>query len=133
VPGYPPRAAIARDRRASARGLRGKLRLKTVAFAFNAVAVLIGLMSFYGLWAIINDLRAAIGWWCIPAVVGGLAPWILLWWRIARHMYRLPDADPHQQRGLDAGLLDKPMQSLALVLILTTPLFVYLFVRGLML
>ncbi len=106
--------------------------MRFAAFTVNAVAVLIGLMSFYGLWAAITDLRDAIGWWCIPALIGGFAPWVWLWWRIARHMHHLPDPDPRQQRGVDAGLLDKPMQSLALVLILTTPLFVYIFVRGLM-
>jgi hypothetical protein len=106
--------------------------MKIAAIAVNAFAVLIGLMSFYGLWAAFSDLRAVIGWWCIPVLVGGAAPWIWLWLHVARHMHNLPEPDPRQQRGVDAGLLDKPMQSLALVLILTTPLFVYLFVRGLM-
>jgi hypothetical protein len=105
--------------------------MRIVAFAINAVAVVIGLMSFYALWAAIGDLSAAIGWWSIPVLIGAFAPWLWLWSRIARHMYRLPDPDPRQQRGADGGLLDRPVQSLALVLILTTPLFVYLFLRAL--
>ena len=58
--------------------------MKITAFAVNAFAVLIGLMSFYGLWAAFTDLRAVIGWWCIPVLIGGSAPWVWLWLRVAR-------------------------------------------------
>ena len=46
-------------------------------------------------------------------------------------MHKMPDPEPVVNEAIQIGRLDRPMQSLALVLILTTPLFVYLLIRGL--
>lgn len=107
--------------------------MKAAAWVINIAAIVLGLMSFFGLWAVITDLRASIGWWCVPVFAAIFAVWLWCWLRLARHMRGLPKVDPQHKGGPDIALLDNSVQSLALVLTLTTPFFIYLFVRGLML
>ncbi len=104
--------------------------VKLAAFVIKIAAVLVGLTSFLGLWAAVNDLRAAMGWWCVPVFFGGFAGWLWLWLKLARHMRELPSPARERFDGPNIALLDESVQSLALVLTLTTPFFIYLFVRG---
>lgn len=126
--GLPAAGAASVRQRVLGPGIGG---MKTAAFVIKALALLIGLLSIYGLWAAVNDLRGILGLWCFPVLIAALVPWVWLWSRIARHMHKMPDPEPVVNEAIQIGRLDRPMQSLALVLILTTPLFVYILIRGL--